>query len=140
MLDARQLIAARALAGWSQENLAAAAGVSLSTVQGLEGGVRDTKFSRVVAIVEALRRHGVEFAQSSERFIGGALVVRGSASDWLQARPEGDHSPEPAEASEHEGAPDGPNTNGTASNGAPPADPKEQAKASGRQRGRKLKS
>lgn len=87
MLHARQLIAARALAGWSQEDLAAAAGVSLSTVRGLEGGSRDTRFSSVVAIIEALRRRGVELAQSSERFMGGVLVVRGSPSDWLCPMP-----------------------------------------------------
>jgi DNA-binding XRE family transcriptional regulator len=83
MLDPRQLIAARALAGWSQADLAAAAEVGLRTVVGLESGARDTKFSSVVAIVEALRRRGVELAQGSERFVGGVLVVRGGPSDWL---------------------------------------------------------
>src|SRR5690348_11033267 len=83
MLHPRQLIAARALAGWSQTDLAAAAGVGLSTVQGLEAGSRDTRFSSVMAIIEALRQRGIEFAQGSERYLGGVLVVRGSASDWL---------------------------------------------------------
>lgn len=81
MVTSRQFIAARALAGWSQNDLAAKAGVSLSTIQGLEGGGRDTKFSSVIAVIEALRRHGVEFAQASERFVGGVLTVRGSTSD-----------------------------------------------------------
>jgi transcriptional regulator with XRE-family HTH domain len=87
MLDPRQLIAARALAGWSQADLAAAAKVGLRTVAGLESGARDTKFSSVVAIVEALRRRGVELAQGTERFVGGVLVVRGGESDWLLQNP-----------------------------------------------------
>jgi transcriptional regulator with XRE-family HTH domain len=140
MLHARQLIAARALAGWSQEDLAAAAGVSLSTVRGLEGGSRDTRFSSVLAVVEALRRRGVELAQSSERFMGGVLVVRGSASDWLQAWPEGGHSPEPADDREDEGAPGGPDITGAASEGAPRAGPKDQPEASGRRRSRRMES
>jgi transcriptional regulator with XRE-family HTH domain len=95
MLHPRQLVAARALAGWSQEELAAAAGVGLVTVKGLEAGFRDTKFSSVLAIVEALRRRGVELAQGSERYVGGVAVVRGSASDWLAGGPadQGDNLP-----------------------------------------------
>jgi transcriptional regulator with XRE-family HTH domain len=141
MLHARQLIAARALAGWSQEDLAAAAGVSLSTVRGLEGGSRDTRFSSVLAVVEALRRRGVELAQSSERFMGGVLVVRGSASDWLQAWPEeGGHSPESAEDREDEGSSGGPDITGAASDGAPRTSPEDQAKASGQRRSRRMES
>jgi transcriptional regulator with XRE-family HTH domain len=103
MLHARQLIAARALAGWSQEDLAAAAGVGLSTVRGLEGGSRDTKFSSVLAIMEALRGCGVELAQGTDRFIGGVLVVRGSTSDWLPTLPQAGQSPEPEAASSADG-------------------------------------
>lgn len=89
MLDPRLLIAARALAGWSQADLAAAAKVGLRTVLGLESGARDTKYSNVLAIMDALRRHGVELAQGSERFVGGVLVVRGGPSDWLLEKPVG---------------------------------------------------
>jgi transcriptional regulator with XRE-family HTH domain len=89
MLHPRLLIAARALAGWSQADLAAAANVGLRTVLGLESGARDTRYSNVLAIIDALRRHGVELAQGSERFVGGVLVVRGSPSDWLLEAPIG---------------------------------------------------
>jgi hypothetical protein len=89
MLHPRLLIAARALAGWSQADLAAAANVGLRTVLGLESGARDTRYSNVLAIMDALRRQGVELAQGSERFVGGVLVVRGSPSDWSSEAPVG---------------------------------------------------
>lgn len=95
MLHPRQLTAARALAGWSQEELAAAAGVGLVTLQGLEGGFRDTRYSSVLAIVEALRRRGIEFTQGSERYVGGVAVVRGSTSDWVVDGPEGHGGKQP---------------------------------------------
>lgn len=87
MVHRCQIIAGRALAEWSQADLAAASGVSLRTVQALEAeGGRDTLFSNVVAIVDALRRHGVEFASGSERYVGGVHAVRGSQADWLIER------------------------------------------------------
>jgi transcriptional regulator with XRE-family HTH domain len=104
MLHPRQLVAARALAGWSQEELAAAAGVGLATVKGLEAGFRDTRFSSVLAIVEALRRRGVELAQGSERFVGGVMVVRGSVSDWLASGPAEQGGNLPPERGGQEGA------------------------------------
>lgn len=100
MLHPRQLIAARALAGWSQAELAAAAKVALTTVQGLEGGGRDTKFSSVVAILEALRQQGVELAQGSDRYRGGVVVVRGSAADWLPNVASDSSTPEIEEVGE----------------------------------------
>jgi hypothetical protein len=72
--------------------------VGLATVKGLEAGFRDTRFSSVLVIVEALRRRGVELAQGSERFVGGVMVVRDSASDWLAGEPaeQGGNLPSPA--------------------------------------------
>lgn len=66
----------------------------MSTVQGLEGGGRDTKFSSVIAILEALRQRGVEIAQGSERYVGGVLVIRGSAADLLRGPAVASQSPE----------------------------------------------
>lgn len=83
MVHPRQLQAARILAGWSQADLAAASAVAVSTIQTLEAGTRDTRLSNVMAILDALRRRGVEVAGGSERYIGGAVVVRGSEADWL---------------------------------------------------------
>src|SRR4051812_3398031 len=83
MLHPRHFVAARALADWSQADLASAAGVALRTVQGLEEGSRDTRFSSVVAIIEALRRRGVEFAQASDRYAGGVVIIRGSDAEAI---------------------------------------------------------
>jgi predicted transcriptional regulator len=98
MIHPRQLIAARVLADWSQADLAAAADVALRTIQGLESGDRDTRFSSVLAILDALRRRGVELAQGSERFLGGVVVVRGSPADWLDARQIGQDAGQPRDS------------------------------------------
>lgn len=83
MLHPRQLSAARVLAGWSQEELAAAARIGVATVKGLEAGSRDTRFSSVLAVLKALRRQGIEMAASSDRFAAGLLIIRGSPADVL---------------------------------------------------------
>jgi transcriptional regulator with XRE-family HTH domain len=64
----RQIKAARALLGWSQEDLAAAAGVSVPTVKRLEaadgvlGGREDTGFK----LRSALQDAGVEFTNGNQ--------------------------------------------------------------------------
>ncbi|MCK1368300.1 helix-turn-helix transcriptional regulator [Bradyrhizobium sp. 62] len=70
----RQIKAARALLGWSQEDLAAAAGVSIPTIKRLEacdgalGGRADTG----TKILDALHTGGVEFLGEN----GGGQGVR----------------------------------------------------------------
>lgn len=70
----RQIKAARALLGWSQDDLAARAGVSTPTVKRLEsaegeiGGRAETQ----VALLAALREGGIEFIAEN----GGGMGVR----------------------------------------------------------------
>lgn len=61
MVSARQIRAARALLGWSQQILADKAIVSLNAVVRLENGKADTRISTVNAVQAALAKAGVEF-------------------------------------------------------------------------------
>lgn len=69
-----QVKAARALIGWSQEELASSAGVSLPTVKRLEAadGVLGGRATTGNKIKEALERAGVEFIDEN----GGGPGVR----------------------------------------------------------------
>jgi transcriptional regulator with XRE-family HTH domain len=64
----RQIKAARALLGWSQEDLATRAGVSVPTVKRLEaadgllGGRKDTG----IKLCGALERAGIEFTNGNQ--------------------------------------------------------------------------
>jgi len=74
-LSTRQIKAARALIGWSQENLTAAAGVSLATLKRLEavdgslGGSPDTR----AKLIAALSRAGVVFIDEDDQGAGVRL-------------------------------------------------------------------
>jgi len=71
----RQIKAARALLGWSQEALSEASGVSLPTVKRLESrAVGDVggRASTASKLVSALERGGVVFIDSN----GGGIGVR----------------------------------------------------------------
>ena len=61
MITPRQIRAARALLGWSQQQLADEAIVSLNAVTRLEKGKVDSRTSTVSAIEKALTKGGVEF-------------------------------------------------------------------------------
>jgi transcriptional regulator with XRE-family HTH domain len=66
--------AARALLGWSQEDLAEAAGISLPTVKRLEaaGGVLHGRTQTVGGLKAALERAGIQFIDAN----GGGPGVR----------------------------------------------------------------
>ncbi len=64
--SARLLVAARVLAGVTQPELAAAAGISVSVLQAIEQGRSDPKLSTVLALLDALKARGVELALESE--------------------------------------------------------------------------
>jgi len=74
-LSTRQLKAARALVGWSQENLTAAAGVSLPTLKRLEaidgvlGGSPDTR----AKLISALSQAGIIFIDGDGQGAGVRL-------------------------------------------------------------------
>lgn len=65
MISARQIRAARALLGWSQQQLADRAVVSVTAVKRLEAGIGDPRMSTVQAIKAALEAAGVEFIPAS---------------------------------------------------------------------------
>jgi predicted transcriptional regulator len=76
----RQVKAARALVGWSQDDLAAHSGVSVPTIKRLEaadgeiGGRAETG----EALVAALEKAGVEFIPENGRGAGVRLKKRGA--------------------------------------------------------------
>jgi transcriptional regulator with XRE-family HTH domain len=58
--------AARGLIDWSQSDLAAASGVSLSTVRDFETGKRTPIANNLAALQRALETAGVEFTNGGE--------------------------------------------------------------------------
>jgi len=74
MVTPRQIRAARALLGWSQQQLADAAIVSVNALIRLERGAADSRISTVNAVTQALTRAGVEFISESEKGEGVRLV------------------------------------------------------------------
>ena len=78
MITAAQIRAARALLGMDQRRLAEAAGLSLPTIQrmeGSEGQVRGNVES-LVKLVDALERAGVELIGEGAASSGGGRGVR----------------------------------------------------------------
>jgi predicted transcriptional regulator len=73
MITPRQIRAARALLGWSQQELADKAIVSLNAVARLENGAVDSRVSTVSAIQKALSKAGIEFLPSDTKGEGVRL-------------------------------------------------------------------
>jgi len=73
MITSRQIRAARALLGWSQERLADKAIVSLNALARLEKGGVDSRVSTVLAIQKALAKAGVEFLDADQKGEGVRL-------------------------------------------------------------------
>jgi transcriptional regulator with XRE-family HTH domain len=73
LFSSSQIRAARALVGWSQTEVATAAGLSIPTVKRAEadGGMRVSE-DALVAIANALKKAGVEFIAEN----GGGAGVR----------------------------------------------------------------
>lgn len=73
MFKPSQIRAARALVGWSQTDVATAAGLSVPTIKRAEadGGIRVSE-DAMLAIANALKKAGVEFIAEN----GGGLGVR----------------------------------------------------------------
>ena len=70
-----QIRAARALLGWSQNKLARAAGVGLTTLQRIEQneGVVKGNFSTILKIQNALEQAGIQFTDGEAGEIGVRL-------------------------------------------------------------------
>lgn len=78
MISPRQIRAARALLGWSQQDLADKAVLSLNAVKRLENGKVDPRLSTVQAVRTALEGAGVEFLfPSRERGEGVRMMGQG---------------------------------------------------------------
>lgn len=65
MITLAQIKAARALLDWTQERLAAVAGLSLPAVNNLERGLTSPRRETLAAIMSALDRAGVEFLDTN---------------------------------------------------------------------------
>ena len=74
MITARQIKAARALLGWSQQELADRAIVSLNALTRLERGQVDSRQSTVRSVESALIKGGVELIPAEEKGEGVRLV------------------------------------------------------------------
>jgi transcriptional regulator with XRE-family HTH domain len=75
MVTPRQIRAARALLGWSQQELADKAIVSLNAVVRLETGRVDPRVSTLAAVQEALSRAGIEFLSGGGKGEGVRLTT-----------------------------------------------------------------
>jgi predicted transcriptional regulator len=64
MLKPRQLVAARALIGWTREDLAKASGVPAVTIGEFERAETDPKLSTVGKLRRAMEKAGVEFIEA----------------------------------------------------------------------------
>jgi DNA-binding XRE family transcriptional regulator len=73
MITSRQIRAARALLGWSQQQLADNAIVSLNAVARLENGIVDSRISTVQAVQKALVKAGIEFLDADQKGEGVRL-------------------------------------------------------------------
>jgi predicted transcriptional regulator len=73
MITPRQIRAARALLGWSQQQLADKAIVSLNAVARLEKRAVDSRISTVQAVQKALVKAGVEFLAADQKGEGVRL-------------------------------------------------------------------
>lgn len=77
MISVRQIKAARALLGWTQQQLADKAIVSFNAVTRLERNEVDPRASTIAAVEEALVKAGVEFIPRGDKGEGVRLVKSG---------------------------------------------------------------
>jgi len=78
MITAAQIRAARALLGMDQRRLAEAAGLSVPTIQRMEGSAGQVRgnVESLVKVVEALETAGVELIGEGAQSAGGGRGVR----------------------------------------------------------------
>lgn len=67
MITSRQIRAARALLGWSQQQLADKAIISINAVTRLEKGDVDPRLSTIAAVERALTKAGVELISAGDK-------------------------------------------------------------------------
>lgn len=88
MMTAGQMRAARALLGIDQTTLSEMAGVSLATIQRMEGSDGNVRgmIESLTKVIEALKRAGVDLIGSRERSDDGGRGVRLRSPDDSGAR------------------------------------------------------
>jgi transcriptional regulator with XRE-family HTH domain len=74
MINAAQIRAARALLGWKQTDLSAAAKISEMSIKNIERGVTDPRRSTLEAIQKALEIAGIVFLDPGKTESGGPGV------------------------------------------------------------------
>jgi predicted transcriptional regulator len=86
MITAAQIRAARALLGLDQRRLAVAAGLSLPTIQRMEGSAGQVRgnVESLVRVVEALEKAGIELIGAGATSAGGGRGVRLKASATVE--------------------------------------------------------
>jgi predicted transcriptional regulator len=89
MITAAQIRAARALLGLDQRRLAEAAGLSLPTIQRMEGSAGQVRgnVESLVRVVEALEKAGIELIGEGATSAGGGRGVRLKAPPSTEASP-----------------------------------------------------
>jgi transcriptional regulator with XRE-family HTH domain len=78
MFTPEQLRAARALLGWSRDQLAEAAGVSAIAIKSFERGVSDPRISTMMRLRTAVERAGVVFVDADET-LGPGVRLKSNA-------------------------------------------------------------
>ena len=73
MIDGRQVRAARAMLGWSREELLDASGISMSALLRMEGNTTDSRTSTLNKVVKALSLAGIGFVTRDDGAIGVML-------------------------------------------------------------------
>ena len=76
MIEGAHIRAARALLGWSREDLLKATGLSMSALMRLEGGSADSRGSTINKVLQALNDAGIEFVSSPDGAVGVMLTRR----------------------------------------------------------------
>ena len=76
MIDGRQVRAARAMLGWSREELLDASGISMSALLRMEGNMADSRSSTLNKVVKALSLAGIEFVTRDDGAIGVLLKAQ----------------------------------------------------------------
>jgi transcriptional regulator with XRE-family HTH domain len=76
MIDGRQVRAARAMLGWSREELLDASGISMSALLRMEGNMADSCSSTLNKVVKALSLAGIEFVTRDDGAIGVILKAQ----------------------------------------------------------------
>ena len=112
MRSHRLFVAARALAGLSQSELASQANVALSVLQAIEQGRSDPKLSTILSLLDVLKSKGIELVVETNQVACGVFVVAGSPSDLNGSIRPLDVSPG--------GAAEDPNTRPTKTRSTPP--------------------